>query len=85
MANFPRLRINPILPTIYGDALSYLETLNRVVCAINQLSDAFNNQLVDDIGKWIEENYNELFFYATYDPETETIIFAKGGEINGRG
>lgn len=78
MANFPRLRINPILPTIYGDSLSYLETLNRVVCAINQLSDAFNNQLVDDIGKWIEENYNELFFNATYDPETETITFAKG-------
>lgn len=78
MGAFPKLKLNPILPTVYGDALSYLETLNQVVDAINKLSDAFNNQLVDDIGKWIEENYNELFFNATYDPETETITFAKG-------
>lgn len=80
MCNIPKLNITPILPTIYGESLSYLETLNKVVEAINKLSDAFNNQLVEDIGKWIEENYNELFFNATYDPVTETITFAKGAK-----
>lgn len=74
----PRLVVSPILPTVYGESLSYLEKLQEVVNAINTLSAAVNDGLQDEINKWIDDNYNALFFNATYDPETETIIFAKG-------
>ena len=29
------------------------------------------------VNDWIDENYNTLFFNASYNPETETITFAR--------
>lgn len=77
----------PILPTVYGEALSYMERLCQVVDAINALTVAFNDGLSAEINQWIEANYNELLLNAVYDEPTETITFSKddggGGVIHG--
>lgn len=77
----------PILPTVYGEALSYMEMLHRVIDAINALTVAFNDGLSTEINQWIDANYNELLLNAVYDEPTETITFSKedggGGIIQG--
>lgn len=67
----------PILPTVYGEALSYMEMLRRVIDAINALTVAFNDGLSAEINQWIDANYNELLLNAVYDPDTETITLSK--------
>lgn len=69
----------PILPTVYGEALSYMEMLRRVIDAINALTVAFNDGLSTEINQWIDANYNELLLNAVYDEPTETITFSKDG------
>ena len=49
-----------------------------VLSVLKKMETAMDTQFQDAINKWIDENYNSLFFDATYDPVTETIIFAKG-------
>lgn len=71
-----RPKITPILPTVYGESLSYLELLGKVVEAINGYNEAFDNGLTDEITAWIQANYNELFFNATYDAERDTLVMS---------
>lgn len=42
-----------------------------------ELKKAIDNGFADIVNQWIDENYNTLFFNASYDPETETITFAR--------
>lgn len=71
-----RPKLTPILPTVYGESLSYLELLGKVVEAINGYNEAFNNGLTDEITAWIQANYNELFFNATYDANRDTLVMS---------
>lgn len=71
-----RPKITPILPTVYGESLSYLELLGKVVEAINGYNEAFDNGLTDEITAWIQANYNELFFNATYDAARDTLVMS---------
>lgn len=73
---YQRPKITPILPTVYGESLSYLEVLGKVVEAINGYNEAFNNGLTDEITAWIKANYNELFFNATYDADRDTLVMS---------
>lgn len=52
--------------------------LDWVLQILKKMEDGMNTQFQEAIEKWIDDNYNALFFNATYDPVTETIIFAKG-------
>lgn len=42
-----------------------------------ELKKAIDNGFADIVNQWIDENYNTLFFNASYDSETETITFAR--------
>lgn len=42
-----------------------------------ELKKAIDSGFADIVNQWINENYNTLFFNASYDPETETITFAR--------
>lgn len=53
--------------------------LDWILRIIQQVENALNDDFQQYISAWINENYNELFFNAVYDPATETITFAKGG------
>lgn len=53
--------------------------LDWILRTIRDLENKIDENLTDAIAQWIEDNYNELFFNATYDASTETIIIAKGG------
>lgn len=54
--------------------------LDWVLNVVRQVEAAMGDGFDKYISAWIEQNYNKLFFNASYDAETETIIFAKGGE-----
>lgn len=62
-----------VLPTIYQDALSYDETLNKVCYALNALIDFFNGTLEQELKDYIEKEFNNMMMNAMYDPETETL------------
>ena len=49
-----------------------------VLNVLKKMENAMDTQFQDAINKWIDENYNSLFFNAVYDPETETITFTRG-------
>lgn len=51
--------------------------LDWVLALLRELEKAIDNGFDEVVRTWIEEHYNELFFNASYDPETETVIFAK--------
>lgn len=42
-----------------------------------ELKKAIDSGFADIVNQWIDNNYNTLFFNASYDPETETITFAR--------
>lgn len=67
-------------PSQFAEALSYEEQIRLLSLCINEIVNNFDNVLDGAITEWIEKNYNQLFFNAAYNEDTETIIFAKGGE-----
>lgn len=42
-----------------------------------ELQKSIDNGFADIVNQWIDENYNTLFFNASYNPETETITFSR--------
>lgn len=42
-----------------------------------ELKHAIDTGFANEINEWIDENYNTLFFNATYNPDTETITFSR--------
>ena len=47
-----------------------------------KLNDELDNGLTNLINAWIAANYNTLFFNASYNAETETIIFSRDEGVN---
>jgi len=75
----PPLRLMPILPAVYGDELSYYETLAHLQSALNtnteQLVNAFNTvyqMLIDGIGSGVA---------ITYYEDNENIQFVVSSDI----
>ena len=73
------LKLQPILPAVYGDSLSYYEALAHLQGALNQnteeLSKAFEqvyNLLIDGIGSGVAINY---------ETEEEDIEFVVSSDI----
>ena len=52
--------------------------LDWVLQVVKKLDTALQDEFAGYIQAWIDEHYNELFFNASYNAETETIVFAKG-------
>ena len=75
----PPLKLMPILPAVYGDELSYYETLAHLQSALNtnteQLVNAFNTvyqMLIDGIGSGVA---------ITYEADSENIQFVVASDI----
>lgn len=51
--------------------------LDWVLQVVKKLDTALQDEFAGYIQAWIDEHYNELFFNASYNAETETIVFAK--------
>ena len=54
--------------------------LDWALNVVRQVEAAMGDGFDKYISAWVDQNYNKLFFNASYDAATETIIFAKGGE-----
>lgn len=52
--------------------------LDWILQVVKKLDTAIQDEFAGYIQAWINEHYNELFFNASYNAETETIAFAKG-------
>lgn len=75
----PTLKLMPVLPAVYGDELSYYETLAHLQSALNtnteQLANAFEQvyqMLVDGIGSGVAISYTD---------GTEDIMFVVSSDI----
>lgn len=68
-------------PSQFAEALSYEEQIRLIAKIICELTTGFESNVDSAVKEWIEKNYNDLFFNASYNNETESIIFAKGGEL----
>lgn len=54
--------------------------LDWILQIVQKMDKAIQDEFSSYIQAWIDEHYNELFFNASYNPDTETITFAKGAE-----
>ena len=52
--------------------------LDWILQVVKKLDTALQDEFAGYIQEWIDEHYNELFFNASYNADTETIVFAKG-------
>lgn len=52
--------------------------LDWILRVVEKLDTALQDEFAGYIQAWIDEHYNELFFNASYNADTETIVFAKG-------
>lgn len=51
--------------------------LDWILRVVKKLDTALQDEFAGYIQAWIDEHYNELFFNASYNAETETIVFTK--------
>lgn len=51
--------------------------LDWILRVVKKLDTALQDEFAGYIQAWIDEHYNELFFDASYNADTETIVFAK--------
>ena len=67
------LNCTPVLPTAYGDALSYYEEICKLVEKTNEIIKDIN----DNLTGYIDNYFNGIMVNAVYDEENETIILSK--------
>ena len=67
------LNCTPVLPTAYGDALSYYEEICKLSEKINEIIKDIN----DNLTSYIDTYFNGIMINAAYDEESETIILSK--------
>lgn len=58
-----------VLPLVYDNSLSYYEVLGKVTRKLNDLIDAFNDEIVATI----KETVNQFFTRAIYNSDAEII------------
>ena len=68
--------LTPIIPTVYGNSLSYMEQVciltNKMNEIINVLNDKFDTLLVE----YIENRFNDIMVQTMYNSETKSITFS---------
>lgn len=68
-----KLGCTPVLPTAYGDGLSYYEEICKLTEKINEIIKDIN----DNLSSYIDNYFNGIMVNAVYDEENETIILSK--------
>lgn len=55
----------------------HAQNLDFLLNLASRLDAALADGLTTIINAWVDANYNTLFFNASYEPDTETITFAR--------
>lgn len=63
----------PILPTAYGDALSYYEE----ICKLNEKMNEIIADINDNLKNYISNNFNNIMIDSIYDEDNERIVLSK--------
>lgn len=63
----------PILPTAYGDSLSYYEEICKLTKKMNELIIDIN----DNLTNYIRNNFNNIMVDSIYDEDNERIVLSK--------
>lgn len=62
-----------VIPLAFDESLSYYEQICRINKKVNELISIFNEQLTEELEKYIDERFNDIMLDTMYDPETETL------------
>ena len=62
-----------VLPTVYGEAISYQEQLAEVTSKCNEIVDVINCGITDEIKQMIIENFNDFFAQVNYTEDDRTL------------
>ena len=68
-----KMNCTPILPTAYGDALSYYEEVCQMAEKMNEIIDDINTNLE----RYFDENFNKFMMDSVYDEVNERIVLSK--------
>ena len=63
-----------VIPLAFDESLSYYEQICRINKKVNELISIFNEELTDELQKYIDERFNDIMLDTMYDAETETLI-----------
>lgn len=63
----------PILPTAYGDTLSYYEEICKLTEKMNEIIADIN----DNLTNYIRNNFNNIMIDSIYDEDNERIVLSK--------
>lgn len=55
----------------------HAQNMDWILGLLLQLKALIDNGFGSIVNEWIDENYNTLFFNASYNKDTETITFAR--------
>lgn len=62
-----------VIPLAFDESLSYYEQICRINKKVNELISIFNEQLTEELQKYIDERFNDIMLDTMYDPATETL------------
>ena len=68
------------LPSSYLASMTYEEQLIYLCRKLDEVIGWANNQLSEELRKYIEDNFNDMMLNALYDSETETLQLYMEGE-----
>ena len=63
-----------VIPLAFDESMSYYEQLCNIKAKMNELISIFNEELTEELKKYIDERFNDIMLDSMYDPETETLI-----------
>lgn len=70
----PTTYTQKVIPLAFDESLSYYEQICRINKKVNELISIFNEQLTEELQKYIDERFNDIMLDTMYDAETETLI-----------
>lgn len=69
----PTTYTQKVIPLAFDESLSYYEQICRINKKVNELISIFNEELTDELQKYIDERFNDIMLDTMYDPVTETL------------
>ena len=63
-----------VIPLAFDESMSYYEQVCNIKAKINELISVFNEDLTNELKKYIDERFNDIMLETMYDAETETLI-----------
>lgn len=70
------MSISKTIPAEFNNSISYLEILMELCGKTNEIINALNGELTEEMTKYIEEHFNNIMMNAVYEPATETLVLS---------